>query len=254
MAEARGDVPALRGLPEEDRPGDTGRDPAPPARLDRACIGEGLHKIDRTAQRSEPPAAIRLAEERDAGQVAAIYAPVVRETAISFETEPPSTEEMRRRIEDTLRRFPWLVCERGGEVLGYAYAGAHRSRAAYRWSVEVSAYVREGERRRCVGRALYTSLFEILVLQSFYNAYAGITLPNPPSVGLHESVGFRPVGVYRGVGYKLGAWRDVGWWELPLQERAASPGEPLDLPQVRTSGGWESALARGLPLLRGTNR
>jgi L-amino acid N-acyltransferase YncA len=206
--------------------------------------------MDRAAQRSEPPQAIRLAAGRDAGQVAAIYAPVVRDTAISFEIEPPGTDEMRRRIEETLKHFPWLVCEREREVIGYAYAGAHRPRAAYRWSVEVSAYVRSDARRRGVGRALYASLFAVLALQGFYNAYAGITLPNPPSVGLHEAVGFRPVGVYRGVGYKLGAWRDVGWWELPLRERTISPGEPLDLPQVQVSEGWERALAKGLPLLR----
>ena len=172
------------------------------------------------------------------------------DTIISFELEPPDAGEMRRRIEGTLERFPWLVCEREKRVSGYAYASAHGSRAAYRWSVDVSAYVREGERRSGVGRALYTSLFSLLSLQGFYNAYAGITLPNPASVGLHEALGFRPVGVYRGVDYKLGAWHDVGWWHLALRELRAEPDPPCDLPSMPGSAEWSPALASGLPLLR----
>ena len=172
------------------------------------------------------------------------------DTIISFETEAPSAPEMRRRIEETLQRFPWLVCERAGRVLGYAYAGAHGTRAAYRWSVDVSAYVHEGARRSGVGRALYTSLFSLLSLQGFYNAYAGAALPNAASVGLHEAVGFRPVGVYRGVGYKLGAWHDVGWWHLALRERRADPNPPSYLPSMPASEEWRAALASGLPLLR----
>ena len=193
---------------------------------------------------------IRLATDRDAEQVAAIYAPNVTDSIISFELEPLSAEEVRRRIEVTLERYPWLVCERRGRVLGYAYAGAHGSRAAYRWAVDVSVYVHEEAHRTGVGRALYTSLFAALKLQGFYNAYAGATLPNPASVGLHESVGFRAVGVYRGVGYKLGAWHDVVWWHLPLRERVADPDPPADLPSVVGSEGWEAALASGLLLLR----
>jgi L-amino acid N-acyltransferase YncA len=193
---------------------------------------------------------IRLATERDAEEIATIYAPNVTDTIISFESEPPTADEMRLLIEGTLERYPWLVCERRGRVLGYTYAGAHGSRAAYRWSVDVSVYVHEEARRTGVGRALYTSLFAALDLQGFYNAYAGATLPNPASVGLHESVGFRPVGVYRGVGYKLGAWHDVVWWHLPLREQVADPDPPADLPSVLGSEGWEVALASGLPLLR----
>lgn len=195
-------------------------------------------------------AVIRLAAERDAGEISAIYAPVVRDTIISFETEVPSVDEMRRRIESTLERFPWLVFEREERVTGYAYAGAHRSRAAYQWCVDVSAYVCEDERRKGVGRALYTSLISVLSLQGYYNAYAGIALPNPASVGLHESVGFRSVGVYEKIGYKLGAWHDVGWWQLSIRERTASPDPPLALREVREIGGWNEALASGLRSLR----
>ncbi|HEV3477166.1 MAG TPA: arsinothricin resistance N-acetyltransferase ArsN1 family B [Rubrobacteraceae bacterium] len=199
----------------------------------------------------ESPAFIRLATESDAEQVADIYAPNVADTVISFELEPPDALEMRRRIEVTLGRYPWLVCEgHDGKLLGYVYAGAHGSRAAYQWSVDVSVYVHKNARRRGVGRALYTALFAVLDLQGFYNAYAGATLPNPASVGLHESVGFRPVGVYRGVGYKLGAWHDVVWWHLPIRERVADPDPPADLPSVLASEEWDAAMASGLPLLR----
>jgi L-amino acid N-acyltransferase YncA len=207
--------------------------------------------ITSDASGNSSPAIIRLATGRDAQQIAAIYAPNVTDTSISFEFEPPTAEEMRLRIEFTLQRYPWLVCERhDGQLLGYAYAGAHGSRAAYQWSVDVSVYVHEEARRTGVGRALYTSLFAALELQGYYNAYAGATLPNPASVGLHESVGFRPVGVYRGVGYKLGAWHDVGWWHLPIRERVEDPDPPADLPSVLGSEEWNAALASGLSFLR----
>ncbi len=196
------------------------------------------------------PSSIRLATERDAGPVAAVYAPNVTGTVISFESEPPDANEMRRRIGATLERYPWLVCKRQGRVLGYAYAGAHGSRAAYQWSVDVSVYVHGEAHRTGVGRALYTSLFAVLDLQGFYNAFAGATLPNPASVGLHEAMGFRPVGVYRGTGYKMGAWHDVGWWHLALRERIPDPAPPADLPSVLGSEGFDAALAKGLPLLR----
>lgn len=190
---------------------------------------------------------IRLADEGDSAQIARIYAPIVRDTIISFETEPPRVGEISGRVRETLTRWPWLVYERDGEILGYAYAGAHNPRAAYQWSVDVSAYVREDARRTGVGRGLYSSLLAALELQGFYNAYAGITLPNEASVGLHEALGFRPVGVYEGVGYKLGAWRDVGWWGLALRRNARdeTPTPPVALPSAKAAAGWDEALRRG---------
>ena len=193
---------------------------------------------------------IRLATEHDAAQLQAIYAPNVCDTAISFELVPPTVDEMRQRIRKTLEQLPWVVCEHQGEVLGYAYASAHRARAAYQWSVDVSVYIHTSSRRSGVGRAVYSSLLKILEIQGFYNAYAGITLPNPASVSLHETMGFQPVGVYRAVGYKLGAWHDVGWWQLALRERSSPPTLPSDLGVMRTSVQWDTALATGLPLLR----
>jgi phosphinothricin acetyltransferase len=161
---------------------------------------------------------IRLASEDDADQVRAIYAPFCADDSpVSFEVVPPSVEEMKGRIARTLDHFPWLVCEAAEEILGYVYAGPHSERAAYRWSVNTAIYIRPGRRRSGVGRALYASLFAVLRLQGYVNAYAGSTLPNPGSVGLHTAMGFEPVGVYRGVGYKAGAWHDVAWWQLALE-------------------------------------
>ncbi|HEX3700288.1 MAG TPA: arsinothricin resistance N-acetyltransferase ArsN1 family B [Phenylobacterium sp.] len=169
---------------------------------------------------------IRAATSADAVGIAAIYAPIVEQTFISFETEPPTAAEMARRVETTIRTHPWLVFEIDGAVAAYAYAGPHRSRAAYRWSVDVTVYIAEHARRRGVGRSLYLELFDILRRQGFHMAFAGIALPNPGSVGLHEAMGFAPIGLYRDVGHKLGAWRDVGWWALELQA-AADPVEPI---------------------------
>ncbi len=185
---------------------------------------------------------IRLAGPADAGQVAAIYAPFCLETAVSFETAAPTPEEMARRIQKITERLPWLVLAEGDAVAGYVYAGPHRERAAYRWAVDVTAYVAPAHRRRGVGRTLYAALFRILRLQGYFKAYAGVTLPNPASCGLHEAVGFRPVGVYRGVGYKLGAWHDVQWYQLSLQPEQVEPPEPRGIREVMGTSEWEAAL------------
>lgn len=170
---------------------------------------------------------IRLATESDAEAVRAVYAPVVETTAISFEIEPPSRDEMARRIREISARYPFLVTDGG-----YAYASAHHARAAYRWAVDVSIYLAADARGKGLGRTLYTRLFAILKAQGFYCAYAGIALPNAASVRLHESFGFTPVGVYHAVGFKFGSWHDVGWWELSLRERDANPREPLGIHEV----------------------
>jgi L-amino acid N-acyltransferase YncA len=170
---------------------------------------------------------IRQAQARDAAMIAAVYAPYVRDTIISFEAEPPTAEEMGRRIAAIVARHPWLVAEQDGGILGYAYAGEHRSRAAYRWDVDVAVYLAAQAQRRGIGRRLYLALFEVLRRLGYVNAYAGISLPNAASVGLHEAVGFAPVGIYRSVGYKHGAWHDVGWWALSLLPPPATPAEPV---------------------------
>jgi phosphinothricin acetyltransferase len=169
---------------------------------------------------------VRIGAVRDATAVASIYASYVRETAISFEETPPSPAEWEARIETTLAIHPFLVFEEAGAVVAYAYASRHRDRAAYRWSCDVTVYASPDVHRRGVGRALYGRLLEILARQGFHAAYAGITLPNANSVGLHEAMGFRHVGTYSEVGFKLGAWRDVGWWRLGLVQ-GPPKGEPI---------------------------
>jgi len=195
-------------------------------------------------------ACIRLATPDDACQTAAIYAPFCTETAVSFETTAPSPEEMVQRIRKITERFPWLVLDEDGRIGAYVYASPHRERAAYGWSVDVTAYVAADYRRRGVGRALYETLFRILAAQDYFKAYAGVTLPNPASVGLHEAVGFERVGEYRGVGYKLGAWHDVRWYQRALQPERADPPPPRALAAVLDTDAWEEALASGLPFLR----
>ena len=176
---------------------------------------------------------IRVATPADAEAVTAIYAPVVENTSISFELSPPSVDEMRSRIVKTLPELPWLVSEDSkGSVNGYVYASKHRERPAYQWSVDVTAYVREDARGAGVGKRLYRVLFQELAALGYFQAFAGIALPNPASVALHESVGFEHIGIYRKVGFKLGAWNDVGWWQRELRE----PTEPATLTAFRGSG------------------
>ena len=163
----------------------------------------------------------------DAAACAAIYAPYVREGVASFEESPPSAEAMGRRIATVSRTHPWLVAERDGEPAGYAYATPHHERAAYRWAADVAVYVDERRQRSGVGRELYQGLLELLVRQRLHVACAGITLPNDASVGLHEALGFELVGIYRGIGFKRGAWHDVGWWQARLAPLTAEPQEPL---------------------------
>ena len=189
---------------------------------------------------------IRLACAADAEAISRIYAPYVADTATSFETEPPTASEIAGRVVETLASHPWIVYDENGVVGGYAYATKHRARSAYQWSTEVSVYVAETFRRRHIGQALYTSLFAILGAQGFVNAYAGITLPNAASVRLHESLGFEPVGVYRRIGYKLGSWHDVGWWQLALAPYPASPAPPQPLAAVNRRDALDGLLARGL--------
>lgn len=159
---------------------------------------------------------IRDATSDDAAACAAIYAPYVRDTAITFESEPPSPAEMARRIADAQRTHAWVVLEDDGRVVGYAYGGPYKQRAAYQWSCEVSVYVELGRRRSGAGRALYEALFARLADRGYRMLVAGMTLPNDASVALHRGMGFEPVGTYRRIGWKHGAWHDVAWTQRPL--------------------------------------
>lgn len=193
---------------------------------------------------------IRLATPADGAALAEIYAPAVRERATSFELEAPDGDEMGRRVARLTERTPWLVCERRGTVVGYAYASPHRDRPAYQWSLEVSAYVHPEAHRAGVARALYSALFAVLTQQGYRNAYAGITLPNDASVAMHHALGFTDVGVYRGVGYKLGAWHDVAWLARGLAPHTPDAAPPVPLPALCRASDLQTLLAERLPHLR----
>jgi len=186
---------------------------------------------------------LRLATEQDAPAIAAIYAPFCNASVVSFEYTAPTAEEMASRIRAVTAQFPWLVLDDTGTVGGYAYAGRHHERAAYGWAVNTAVYNGEGYRRCGVGRALYTALFDLLRLQGYFKACAGITLPNPASVGLHETLGFKLVGVYPGVGYKCGAWHDVAWYETALQPERLDPPAPRPISDFVGTHEWRRILS-----------
>ncbi len=176
---------------------------------------------------------VRLAEpETDAAAVAEIYRPAVETSLASFEEHAPTSAEMAERMRATLERTPWLVADQDGTVVGYAYAGPHHQRPGYRWSVNISVYVAPEHAGRGVGRRLYEKLLALLRRQGFVNVYAGITLPNPASIALHEAIGLRRIAIYEGVGFKHGGWHDVAWYHLRLAVPAGVPSEPIPLPQL----------------------
>jgi phosphinothricin acetyltransferase len=182
---------------------------------------------------------VRLADpDRDAAAVADIYRPAVEASIASFEETPPDAAQMAGRMRATLAATPWLVAvDEDDGVIGYAYAGRHRERPGYRWSVDVSVYVADALHGRGVGRRLYDALFDVLRRQRFVNAYAGIALPNAASVRLHEAIGMRLVGTYERVGFKFGAWHDVAWYGMRLTEPEGAPPEPIALPALSATGG-----------------
>jgi L-amino acid N-acyltransferase YncA len=180
------------------------------------------------------PATLRLARPRDdAAACLAIYRPWIEQSTVTFETEVPTLEAFTTRMATTLATYPWLVVEREGAVVGYAYASAHRQRAAYRFSVEVSAYIDAAHHRQGLAGRLYEALFALLKAQGFVNAYAGVTLPNPASERFHAAMGFLPVGTYAHVGFKQGGWHDVTWSSRTL---AAPPEVPTEPRPITTFG------------------
>ena len=172
---------------------------------------------------------VRFVRPSDSAELAAIYAPHCITGTASFETTPPTADEMAQRVRVTTSTYPWLVAvdEADGSVLGYAYGTRHRERPGYRWSVDVAVYLAASATGRGIGRTLYARLLPLLEEQGLHRAYAGIALPNDASVGLHRAMGFEPVGTYREVGFKLGAWLDVQWWSRPLAEPGTPPAEPI---------------------------
>lgn len=193
---------------------------------------------------------IRLATTDDAPQIHGIYAPIVRDTFISFEQKIPTVKEVENRIAKTLQQYPYLVCDIDDQIAGYAYASAFRTRSAYQWTTEVTAYTHPDFHRRGIGRGLYTSLIAILREQGYMNAVAGIALPNDASVGFHEALGFEKIGVYLNIGYKLGGWHDTGWWQLELQPMVNPPPIPTPIPQLDNSSEFHKLLQTGHDFIR----
>lgn len=178
---------------------------------------------------------IRLARPTDAAGILAIYAPYIANTSFTFETEIPTESEFANRIAFYLVNWPWLVCELDGQIAGYAYASGYRERVAYQWSVECSVYVHDDHHRSGIARALYTALFSILKKQGYRNIFAVINLPNERSVAFHESMGFRWFATYEQVGYKLGQWKNVGWWRLIINEFSQEPDPVISFSQIDKS-------------------
>jgi len=187
---------------------------------------------------------IRCATEADAKGILAIYAPYITDSAVSFEEEIPSEAEMAGRIRSITETYPYLVCEDGGEVAGYAYASKHRQREAYRWAAEVSVYVHPEFRGQGVASLLYSKLFSILKYQGFTCLLAGITIPNLPSIFFHEKMGFEKIGEFKNIGFKLGNWHHVGWWELNLNPGNKPPADPVvKFCTIAGNGVWENILS-----------
>jgi len=175
---------------------------------------------------------VRLATGGDAKQIRDIYSPSILNAAISFETEVPSIEEMQRRIESCLQKFPWIVCKIDEKIAAYVYGSKHREREAYQWSCECSVYVHDQFKGKGIGKELYQLLFQVLKLQGFRNVYAGITLPNEASIHLHENCGFKHFANYENIGYKFGNWHTVGWWKLQINQYNLDPPPPLKLSEL----------------------
>ena len=169
---------------------------------------------------------IRLVKTTDAVSLLEIYTPFVLTTAASFETAVPTLEEFKRRIESYSNQAPWLVAEVNGEVVGYAYATAHRSRAAYQWSQETTVYIHPDHRKKGIARVLYLKLLELLKYMGYCKALAVITIPNEPSIAFHKALGFKPIGEMKNIGFKFNQWHTTSWWDLDLQEEGHSP-EPI---------------------------
>ncbi len=188
---------------------------------------------------------VRTATPDDAAAVAEIYAPYVRDTTVTFEVDPPDTNVMARRISGALEMYPWLVAANSkGQVVGYAHAGRHRERPAYRWTIDTTIYIDRAHRGAGVGTRLYRSLRDILRGQGFRSAFAEIVLPNPGSVGLHERMGFKKIGVHHDVGFKLESWCDIGYWRLGLTSGAAPESDPVPFPVYWQSPGFAAATGR----------
>jgi L-amino acid N-acyltransferase YncA len=193
---------------------------------------------------------IRLASPDDSVAMAGIYEPYVRNTAVSFEYDPPTAEVFRERIAGVVPKYPWLVFEIDGRIAGYSYASRYSERPAYQWSVDSTVYIHPGFQRRKIASSLYYALFELLKLQGYYNVYAAVTSSNLQSECFHRSFGFEPVGTYRNVGYKLDRWHDVTWWQLRLAEHPPVPAAPGTIAEIAATLGFAAIIEKAAAIIR----
>lgn len=175
---------------------------------------------------------IRFARAEDAEAILGIYEEYIKNTAVTFEIEVPTIAAFKERMERITAQFPWLVCEVNGVIAGYAYASKHGERAAYRWSADLSVYINEAYHRKYIASELYGAVIDLLRKQGYFTVYAGVSTPNPKSEAFHEAYGFRCLGEFKNVGYKLGEWRGVAWYELPVAEYVEEPEEPKKIGDI----------------------
>jgi phosphinothricin acetyltransferase len=175
---------------------------------------------------------IRLATTADAEATRNIYAPYVLNTAISFEYEVPTVEEFKKKIEKITAQYPWLVCEYDGGIVGYAYGSIHRDRTAYQWSPEATVYLNEKFHRKGIARVLYSTLFEILKMQGYFTAFAGVLVTNKKSVEFHRAMGFEDIGLFKNIGFKLGEWHTNLWMQYEIQKPIFNPPVPVDIGEI----------------------
>lgn len=187
---------------------------------------------------------IRLAIEDDSASILQIYAPFIIDTVVSFECEVPTSEEFSKRIANIQKRYPWLVCEINDNIVGYAYASRFREREAYDWSADFSIYINPHYHGKKIGKALGFSIIELLKLQGYYNIFGGVTLPNIKSESLHESFGFKTIGVYQNVGYKFGSWHDVKWYGLKIKEHIQSPIKPKAIYEISNTDEFRTIIEK----------
>jgi L-amino acid N-acyltransferase YncA len=209
------------------------------------CVAE--YQISPVAYLSSIMPTLRVATPADAKGMLDIYGPFITETSFTFETELPSREAFAERIRSYCRHWPWLVCEKEGVVAGFAYGARYRERKGYQWCVESSVYIHPDHHRSGFASMLYSALFELMKVQGYRNVYAVINLPNDISVAFHEKMGFKHFATYPKVGYKLGKWKDVGWWQLTINGHTQDPSAPLEFEYLDHSDVVE-------PIIRKANR
>ena len=193
---------------------------------------------------------IRMATHLDSFSILEIYSPFIKDSTVTFECKLPTVAEFRKRIIEVTKKYPWLVCEVNGEIIGYAYASQYNKRQAYDWSVDYSIYIKPDFHRRGIANALYFGLTQLLKLQGYNNAYVGITLPNSKSKSFHEAFGFKNVGVYHNVGYKLNGWRDVLWMEYAIAKHSSQPLNPKMINEIKNSTKFNEIVGNALKMIK----